>query len=265
MHISPRWRRWPSSSCRHQPVSRALTRCGTDPGLWQDGEMSEHSGYPGAPPGWYDDPAGGPGQRWWDGYAWTESTVLPQQAPPPPSWVGAAPPRQPPAQIAPWAAASERLNTLAATQAVDDEQRMVGWARFAVAMPGVYFLVSLLLQRANTSQLLSAGHQLRIDWDKAQAGQPTPAYHAAPSSWAPIGAARPGTHDRRRDHRLRMAAQGGDGSERRSTFRRGIHRRGAWVVGSCRSSTCGCPTARCGPASRRGIRTGRGCCSGGWS
>ena len=56
---------------------------------------------------------------------------------------------------------------------------MVGWARFAVAMPGVYFLVSLLLQRANTSQLLSAGHQLRIDWDKAQAGKPTPAYHAA--------------------------------------------------------------------------------------
>ena len=150
--------------------------------------MSEHSGYPGAPPGWYEDPAGGPGQRWWDGYAWTESTVLPQQPPPPPQWAGAAPPQQAPAQIAPWAAASERLNTLAATQAVDDEQRMVGWARFAVAMPGVYFLVSLLLQRANTSQLLSAGHQLRIDWDKAQAGQPTPAYHAPPNSWAPIGA-----------------------------------------------------------------------------
>jgi hypothetical protein len=77
---------------------------------------------------------------------------------------------------------------LTATQAVDDEQRMVGWARFAVAIPGAYFLVSLLLQRANTSQLLSAGHQLRIDWDKAQAGQPTPAYHAPPNSWAPIGA-----------------------------------------------------------------------------
>jgi hypothetical protein len=150
--------------------------------------MTEHSGYPGAPPGWYEDPAGGPGQRWWDGYAWTESTVLPQQAPPPPTWADAAPPRQAPTQIAPWAEASERLNTLAATHAVDDEQRMVGWARFAVAMPGVYFLVSLLLQRANTSQLLSAGHQLRIDWDKAQAGQPTPAYHAPANSWAPIGA-----------------------------------------------------------------------------
>ena len=42
--------------------------------------MSEHSGYPGAPPGWYPDPAGGPGQRWWNGYAWTEATVLPSTA-----------------------------------------------------------------------------------------------------------------------------------------------------------------------------------------
>ncbi|HEY5384631.1 MAG TPA: DUF2510 domain-containing protein, partial [Acidimicrobiales bacterium] len=109
--------------------------------------MSEHSGYPGAPPGWYDDPAGGPGQRWWDGYTWSKATVLPQQPPPPPSWAGAAPPQQAPAQIAPWAAASERLNTFSATQALEDEQRMVGWARFAVAMPGVYFLVGLLLQR----------------------------------------------------------------------------------------------------------------------
>ena len=29
-------------------------------GLWQDVGVSEHSGYPGAPPGWYPDPAGGP-------------------------------------------------------------------------------------------------------------------------------------------------------------------------------------------------------------
>ena len=149
--------------------------------------MSEHSGYPGAPPGWYDDPAGGPGQRWWDGYAWSKATVLPQQPPPPPSWAGAAPPQQAPAQIAPWAAASERLNTFSATQALEDEQRMVGWARFAVAMPGVYFLVGLLLQRANANQLLSAGHQFRIDWNAAQAGRPTPAYHAPANSWTPIG------------------------------------------------------------------------------
>jgi hypothetical protein len=27
-----------------------------------------------APPGWYTDPAGRPGTRWWDGYRWTEHT-----------------------------------------------------------------------------------------------------------------------------------------------------------------------------------------------
>ncbi len=43
------------------------------------------SGYPGAAPGWYADPAGGPGQRWWDGYAWTAATVLPEVPPPPPA------------------------------------------------------------------------------------------------------------------------------------------------------------------------------------
>lgn len=28
-------------------------------------------------PGWYPDPAGGPGQRWWDGQRWTEHTAVP--------------------------------------------------------------------------------------------------------------------------------------------------------------------------------------------
>jgi hypothetical protein len=49
------------------------------------------SGYPGAPPGWYADPAGGPGQRWWDGYAWTEATVLPNVPPPPPGSITPSP------------------------------------------------------------------------------------------------------------------------------------------------------------------------------
>ena len=155
-------------------------RSGVTPWLWQDGEVSEHSGYPGAPPGWYQDPAGGPGQRWWDGYAWTEATVLPQDAPPPPppQWAGAAAPQGPASHVAPWAVASERLSTFDTTQAVDDEQRMVPVARFAVAMPGVYFLVSLLLQRANADQLRSAGHQFRIDWHDAQHGVTPPPYHA---------------------------------------------------------------------------------------
>ena len=148
--------------------------------------MSDHSGYPGAPPGWYDDPAGGPGQRWWDGYSWSEATVLPQHPPPPP-WTGAAAPLGPASQVAPWAVASERLNTFATTQQVDDERGMVPVARFAVAIPAVYFLVTLLLQRVNANQLRSAGHQFRIDWHDAQNGITPPQYHATSSSFTPIG------------------------------------------------------------------------------
>jgi len=148
--------------------------------------VSDHSGYPGAPPGWYDDPAGGPGQRWWDGYSWSEATVLPQHPPPPP-WTGAAAPQGPASRVAPWAVASERLNTFTATQRVDDERGMVPVARFAVAVPGVYYLVTLLLQRVNADQLRSAGHQFRIDWRDAQHGITPPQYHATSSSFTPIG------------------------------------------------------------------------------
>ena len=148
--------------------------------------MSEQSGYPGAPPGWYPDPAGGPGQRWWDGYAWTEATVLPQHPPPPP-WAGAAAPQGQPTEMAPWAVATERLTADTAAQRVDDERRMVPLARFAVAVPGVYYLVTLLLQRVNADQLRSAGHQFRIDWHDAQRGVAAPPYHAQGSAFTPVG------------------------------------------------------------------------------
>ncbi|WP_018637019.1 phospholipid scramblase-related protein [Parafrankia elaeagni] len=35
------------------------------------------------PPGWYDDPSGAPGSRWWDGNQWTDHTQ-PGSPPPPP-------------------------------------------------------------------------------------------------------------------------------------------------------------------------------------
>jgi Domain of unknown function (DUF4328)/Protein of unknown function (DUF2510) len=148
--------------------------------------VSQHSGYPGAPPGWYPDPAGGPGQRWWDGYAWSEATVLPQNLPPPPL-VGAAPPEESAPQAASWAVAPERPSTITTTQSVDVERRMVPLARFAVAVPAVYFLVSLVLQRVNADQLRSAGHQFRIDWHDAQHGITPPPYHAPSNSLAPVG------------------------------------------------------------------------------
>jgi hypothetical protein len=148
--------------------------------------VSEHSGYPGAPPGWYPDPAGGPGQRWWDGYAWSEATVLPQHPPPPP-WASAAAPQGPATQVAPWAVASERLGTHNTTQRVDEERSLVPVARFAVAMPAVYFLVSLILQRVNANQLRSAGHQFRIVWHDSQNGITPPPYHAPSNSLTPLG------------------------------------------------------------------------------
>jgi hypothetical protein len=147
--------------------------------------VSEHSGYPGAPPGWYADPAGGPGQRWWDGYAWSEATVLPQHPPPPP-WVGAAA-QGPASQVAPWAVASERLSTSNTTQQVDEERSIAPAARFAVVMPAVYFLVSLILQRVNADQLRSAGHQFRLDFHDAQLGKTPPPYHAPSNSFTSLG------------------------------------------------------------------------------
>jgi len=140
--------------------------------------VSDHTGtgYPGAPPGWYPDPAGGPGQRWWDGYAWTEATVLPQHPPPPP-WAHAAPPQGAPTEAAPWATASERLNTFNTTGFVNDEMYLVPAARVAVAIPAVYCIVALVMVRVNASQLRSIGHQFRIDYHDAQVGTTPPPYH----------------------------------------------------------------------------------------
>ena len=35
-------------------------------------------------PGWYPDPGGSQGQRWWDGQAWTQTVQLPTAPTPPP-------------------------------------------------------------------------------------------------------------------------------------------------------------------------------------
>ncbi len=147
--------------------------------------MSEHSGYPGAPPGWYPDPAGGPGQRWWDGYAWTQATVLPQRPPPPP-WAAAGPPQGLPTQEAPWAVASERLTTHTTGTLVAAELQMAPVARVAVVMPAVYYLVNLIVQRANADQLRNVGHQFRVDWHDAQNGITPPPYHGQSLGLSPL-------------------------------------------------------------------------------
>jgi len=37
------------------------------------------------PPGWYTEPSGFGGQRWWDGHQWTEHATAPPPPPPPPT------------------------------------------------------------------------------------------------------------------------------------------------------------------------------------
>jgi hypothetical protein len=147
--------------------------------------VTDQTGYPGAPPGWYPDPAGGPGQRWWDGYSWTESTVLPQQPPPPP-WASAQPPQGPPSSVAPWAEASQRLATVTTANLVDNELRLAPLARFAVVLPAIYYLVTLIQNRSNAQALLNLGHQFRVDFRDAEAGRTPPQYHTVALGYSPL-------------------------------------------------------------------------------
>ena len=148
--------------------------------------MSDDAGgYPGAPPGWYADPAGGPGQRWWDGYAWTEATVLPSVPPPPPASAYAAGYPPPPGSLAPlpphgggpppWVPQPG-----AARDLVGQEVRISPLARFAIAFPGVTVLANLIFIVSNASAYRRFGHQLRQAMDAAQNHQVAPVVTAPP-------------------------------------------------------------------------------------
>ena len=148
--------------------------------------MSDDSaGYPGAPPGWYADPAGGPGQRWWDGYAWTKATVLPSVPPPPPAWSATSPglppppPAYPPAYRAPtpWVPAPGATLDL-----VGQELRITPLARFAITFPALVTLVDVITWVASASQWRNFGHQFHVALNAAENHQtvPTP---TAPNSF----------------------------------------------------------------------------------
>jgi hypothetical protein len=146
----------------------------------------EVSGYPGAPPGWYADPAGGLGQRWWDGYAWTETTVLPATVPPPPpppphptSSYGAAYPTPPPPYVAgqPWAPTAADARTLVA-----EELRISPLARLAIAFPAVTSFLDVIAWVSNASQWRSFGHQFHVAMVAEQNHQTAPQL-TVPSSW----------------------------------------------------------------------------------
>ena len=140
--------------------------------------VSEASGYPGAPPGWYPDPAGGPGRRWWDGYTWTEATVLPRQPPPPP-WPGAAPSEGTPTESGARGVDTDPRILDATSLHVAVELRMTPLARVAVVLPAVNYLVNLIVQRVDADQWRTTGHELRVAWDDAQHNVPAPPVHTA--------------------------------------------------------------------------------------
>ena len=159
--------------------------------------MSEHTGYPGAPPGWYRDPAEGPGQRWWDGYAWTGATVVPDTPtlPPPPAPSRPGPPAWPASEPSgdglvgegPWAAASDRLHAHDAATLVEREMRMVKVGRVAVAVPAACSIVNIVVDRVNADRWLAFGHEMRLVWHDAQ-NHVTPPPYRGPSGFTPFNA-----------------------------------------------------------------------------
>jgi Domain of unknown function (DUF4328)/Protein of unknown function (DUF2510) len=146
--------------------------------VWQDGGVSDDvSGYPGAPPGWYADPAGGPGQRWWDGYAWTEATVLPGTPPPPPGPAPGPPSYAPQGRpVSPGHLRNQPGlgNQPNATDLVAREVPLTPLSRFAFAFYGVNALAGVINLRLHQAQELALGHQFRVAYHAAQHGQPAP-------------------------------------------------------------------------------------------
>jgi hypothetical protein len=138
----------------------------------------EVTGYPGAPPDWYPDPAGGPGKRWWDGYAWTDGVVLPTPQPPPPTGAPGAPgaPGTSGAGYGvpghemhgygvggygtPWYSTAPVGNPSAL---LEGEQRMERLGRTAMVVIGLYYLWQYVSIRAAASGI----RQLRPQIDRA--------------------------------------------------------------------------------------------------
>jgi hypothetical protein len=134
------------------------------------------SGYPGAPPGWYPDPAGGPGQRWWDGYAWTDATALPQVPLPPPGASPGTPSHPGYGAPVPYGARQ------AAQASVGMELGIAPLGRLALSFAGVSTLVNLISWVAEASQLRHLGHQIHRSMEAAAHNRPGPVL-TTPSSF----------------------------------------------------------------------------------
>jgi hypothetical protein len=132
----------------------------------------QHTGYPGAPPGWYPDPAGGSGQRWWDGYSWNEAVVTPTLPPVPPGPPG------------PWVAASARLASSTTVDLVRRELRMVNLAMLAVCIPALHYFTDFVVERVDNRQFHVIGDHFVVMYHQIQNNQPQTTFNqSVPLSW----------------------------------------------------------------------------------
>jgi hypothetical protein len=143
----------------------------------------QRTSYPGAPPGWYSDPAGGPGQRWWDGYAWSDAVVLPTQPPPPPAGYGSVPPAL--GQPNPYTPHGRPVDPRALAET---EFRLAPLARIAFAIPCLYLFVNLISIRVNRAQYRALGHQFDLAMKAAENNRPAPTLVAPDQFNGAIGA-----------------------------------------------------------------------------
>jgi hypothetical protein len=97
----------------------------------------------------------------------------------------AAPPQGPPSQAAPWAVASQRLSAFNTEGLVGEELRIAPAARVAVVVPAVYYLAQLINLRINANAFRSFGHQFRVAYDAARAGQTAPQINT-PTLFSPL-------------------------------------------------------------------------------
>jgi Domain of unknown function (DUF4328)/Protein of unknown function (DUF2510) len=128
----------------------------------------QRTSYPGAPPGWYSDPAGGPGQRWWDGYVWSDAVVLPSQpAPPPPGYGYGSSGFGQPNRSTPSGPGDPGV-------LAESELRLAPVARIAFALPSIYLFINLISIRVNRTQYRALGHQFDLAMKAAQHNRPAP-------------------------------------------------------------------------------------------